>query len=109
VHVLGFALEEADVLGLPVRVVHVVRHGLEAVLPEELETLVDTWSAKFPEIEVSTALLSGDPAVALEEAARRAELVVVSGRPVGRFASGVLGSVSQAVLRRAVADVAVVG
>jgi hypothetical protein len=59
-------------------------------------------------ITVTTTVASGDPAQALVEIARSAELLVVGTRGHGALVGALLGSVSQAVVRRAPCTVVVV-
>ena len=59
-------------------------------------------------VRASTRLLHGDPADALIDAAKEAELAVVGSRNLGRLQSFVLGSVSSRVVSGAPCDVLVV-
>lgn len=59
-------------------------------------------------VAVTTAVASGDPAQALVEIARSAELLVVGTRGHGPLVGALLGSVSQAVVRQAPCTVVVV-
>jgi len=61
-----------------------------------------------PDIEIHPHAVVGEPAVALLEAARHAELLVVGNRGHGGFASLLLGSVSQHVATHAACPVVVV-
>jgi nucleotide-binding universal stress UspA family protein len=65
-------------------------------------------AAAEPGLSVTTALLQGQPAPALTEAAAEASMLVVGSRGHGGFAALVLGSVSRYVATRADCPVAVV-
>jgi nucleotide-binding universal stress UspA family protein len=70
--------------------------------------VVADWSAKFPDVEVTTLVLNAHPVEALAELSREAELVVVGSRGRGGFRGLLLGSVSQGVLHHAHCPVMVV-
>lgn len=106
VHALAFALEEADLLGARLRVVHVDQGATSRELPLELAALVELWASKFPEVGVETRLRAGDPVETLVHSAMDADLLVVAVHPVE--SAGTLGPVGIGVLRRAGCDVALV-
>ncbi|RJN31881.1 universal stress protein [Nesterenkonia natronophila] len=90
-----------------------VEHNLE--LPnlrrpytDQLQSSAEHISEMFPNITVRWQFFDGSPAGVLSEASRTAALVAVGTRGHGGFAGLVLGSVSQAVLTRAVCPVLVV-
>ncbi|POX50441.1 universal stress protein [Streptomyces sp. Ru71] len=117
-----FALAEARLRGVEVRVVHawmpLARAGL--VVPQvsriddeqHIRTRVLEHAARplaeYPQVRADTDLVIGSPAAVLVEASARAGLVVVARHPpAGRFALR-LGSVVHAVLHHAECPVAVV-
>ena len=75
---------------------------------EHLQKSADRVSEKFPEVAVRWQFFDGSPAGVLSEASRTAALVVLGTRGHGGFSGLLLGSVSQAVLSRAVCPVLVV-
>jgi nucleotide-binding universal stress UspA family protein len=90
-----------------------VEHNLE--LPnlrrpytDQLQTSAEQVSETFPDVTVRWQFFDGSPAGVLSEASRTAALVAVGTRGHGGFAGLMLGSVSQAVLTRAVCPVLVV-
>lgn len=118
---LDYAFEQASWRGLPLRVVHSWAATMLFGITQEIrddqfnqeqlalsETMVG-WSEKYPDVEVRTSLPKDASAVlALTEAARDAELLVVGSRGRGGFRSLLLGSVSQGVVTHATCNVAVV-
>jgi nucleotide-binding universal stress UspA family protein len=80
-----------------------VRADAEYVLSQTL----DRWSAKHPDVPVTSLAGEGTPARRLAEASEDASLLVVGSRGHGGFAGMLLGSVSQAVVRHAHCPVAV--
>lgn len=90
-----------------------VEHNLEIPnlrrpYTEHLQQSADRVSAEFPELAVRWQFFDGSPAGVLSEASRTAALVVLGTRGHGGFSGLLLGSVSQAVLNRAVCPVLVV-
>lgn len=90
-----------------------VEHNLE--LPnirrpytEYLTKAAQQVTERHPGISVRWQFFDGSPAGVLSEASRTAELIVIGTRGHGGFAGLLLGSVSQAVLNRAVCPVLVV-
>ncbi|KUG60421.1 universal stress protein [Nesterenkonia jeotgali] len=90
-----------------------VEHNLE--LPnlrrrytDHLEAMTQEVAAKSPGVSVRWQFFDGSPAGVLSEASRTAELVVIGTRGHGGFSGLLLGSVSQAVLNRAVCPVLVI-
>jgi nucleotide-binding universal stress UspA family protein len=111
---LVFALEEARLRNLPLRVVcaweipaleyagaafaptadlaEAAKAHAEDVLARALETVGDE-----PGVQIETVAVSGHPAAVLVEESAGATLLVVGTRGRGGFASLLLGSVSQSV------------
>jgi nucleotide-binding universal stress UspA family protein len=106
VHALAFALEEADLVGARLQVVHVDESGSARTIPSQLADVIETWCAKFPEVPVEVQLRSGDVLDALVRASLEADLLVIAAHPAGH--ERLLGRVSREALRRAECDVAIV-
>jgi len=116
---LAWAMDEADRVGAPVHVVHVmhdpVYNGvIDKVIRDSLvegaqqalahaETLRADRSGPF-----SAEWVSGSPAGVLVAASQRARLVVVGTRGHGGFTAALMGSVSQHLIRHAHGPVAIV-
>jgi len=75
---------------------------------EELQTWVDPWCEKFPDVVVHRRVVHEHPVRALAAASDGAQLLVVGCRGRGAVRSILLGSVSHGVLHLASAPVAVV-
>ncbi|PRZ15207.1 universal stress protein [Nesterenkonia sandarakina] len=75
---------------------------------QHLQKSAEQVAEKFPEVAVRWQFFDGSPAGVLSEASRTAALVVLGTRGHGGFSGLLLGSVSQAVLNRAVCPVLVV-
>lgn len=117
---LGYAFEQASMRGAHLDVVHTWWTTATSVVTPEIQgdevtqerlTLSEAlvgWSEKYPDVEVRTRLPMGPTVLALAEAAKNAELLVVGSRGRGGFRSLLLGSVSQGVLQQATCTVAVV-
>lgn len=96
---LGFAFDEASARAVPLV-------ALCAVPPDEA---LAVWSDKYADVTVNAVVEpTSHPALALIEASRDADLVVVGHRGRGGFAGMLLGSVSRAVVTLAHSPVAVV-
>lgn len=118
---LAYAFEQASWRGAPLRVVHAwaaatLFGASQEVRDDEVhqvqlaisETMVG-WSEKYPDVEVLNSLSKDASAVlALAEAGRDAELLVVGSRGRGGFRSLLLGAVSQGVVAHTTCTVAVV-
>jgi nucleotide-binding universal stress UspA family protein len=118
---LGFALDRAATCGVGLRVVRAwvppaapwraPDLDLEQVNRAERATvdelLVD-WRQRYPQVEVTVEVLASNPSVALLEASRAAQLVVVGTRGRGGFRGLLLGSVSQQLIQHSDCPVAVV-
>lgn len=90
-----------------------VEHNLEIPnlrrpYTDQLRTVIEQVSEEFPTIRVRWEFFDGSAAGVLSEASRTATLVAIGTRGHGGFAGLMLGSVSQAVLNRAVCPVLVV-
>ena len=121
---VGFALEEASLRGVGLRVVYVWYHPAyprsmrpaaynDAAIEQEGARLLSEslipWKARYPDVPFTEQVIQGrSPADALSDATRDAALLVVGARGHGGFAGLRLGSVSHAVLHRAQGPVAVV-
>jgi nucleotide-binding universal stress UspA family protein len=120
----GFALEEASLRGVGVRVVHVWEHAVyprsmrpavynDANIEKEgamllAESLIP-WKAKYPHVPFVEQVVQGRSAPeALAGATRNAALLVLGARGRGGFPGLRLGSVSHAVLQKAQGPVAIV-
>jgi nucleotide-binding universal stress UspA family protein len=118
---IGFAFEEADLRGVPLRAVHswqppghpgwvevrVDRDDLAANERQRVGQWLRPWEQKYPQVPVSSTLTTAHAAGALIEAGRDATMLVVGSRGRGAF-TGLLGSVSQQVIHHAPCPVAVV-
>ncbi|PRZ18030.1 universal stress protein [Nesterenkonia sandarakina] len=124
--VVHLAAEAADLVNAPLTLVsaaplnaqghwypNTVEHNLE--LPnlrrrytDHLEAMTQEVAAKSTGVPVRWQFFDGSPAGVLSEASRTATLVVLGTRGHGGFAGLLLGSVSQAVLNRAVCPVLVI-
>lgn len=122
---LGWALEEARLRHAPVTVIHAwdrytvfasnpvaYQHvgvdELQAEAERVLTEAVRPWREKYPDLTIETQLSEESPKVALIDASRHADLLVVGCRGHGGFAGMLLGSVSSAVAHHAHCPVAVV-
>ena len=121
---IGYAFARAADRGIPLTVVHVCPSRAQgaqvppwrtddpaaAVEREQAATAEEVagWSEEFPDVRVRRHVLRGDPAAALVDHSRGAELLVVGSRGFGGMSGRLVGSVSQAVLGRAHCPVAVV-
>ncbi|WBB81704.1 universal stress protein [Micromonospora sp. WMMD882] len=109
---LAFAVERAAQREAPLHVVRAwapAQWRAQGFDPDEadaaerasLDESLARWRDTFPDLPVSTQVESGNPASALVEASRDAQLVVVGSRGRGGLAGALLGSVSQQVLQHA--------
>jgi nucleotide-binding universal stress UspA family protein len=120
---LRYALERADLMGVPLTVVNafdaVLPHGGELALPSRMR--VDSADADralsealagveedFPDVEVTRESVPLRAERVLVDASESASLVVVGARGRNVFARMLLGSVSQHVLQHAHCPVAIV-
>lgn len=74
----------------------------------ELAGAMAVWSEKYPDVDVRVSLPVGPTVLAITDASRDSELLVVGSRGHGGFHSLLLGSISQGVLARAGGAVVVV-
>ncbi|RMI42841.1 universal stress protein [Actinomadura harenae] len=121
---LAFAFEEAAVRGWTLRVVYgcwepsaasedelnlfADRERLRQVRGAELEQAVASWSTKYPQVDVQTALTVTPPREAMFEAAETADLVVVGRRGAGSIGRLRVGATTTAMLMQAPCAVVVV-
>lgn len=116
---IDWAADEAAARGLPLHVLYsfsLLSEGLgigpeldvEELGAEVTDEARRCVNARRPNLVVTTEILVEDPAVALVDASRRASVVVVGARGLGRFAGRLLGSVSQKVAAHAHGVVVVV-
>ncbi|MGN9807366.1 universal stress protein [Micromonospora sp. L32] len=116
---LGFAAESAAQRRVPLRVVRVVAppagrrpsdHDERATVAGEraaVEESLAPWRDTFPDVDVDIEVAPGNPAAALVEASRSAQLVVVGSRGLGGLRGMLLGSVSQQLLQHSSCPVVV--
>jgi nucleotide-binding universal stress UspA family protein len=62
---------------------------------QTLEATIEPVRAAYPEVQVTTRVVSGHPAPVLVDASKGAELLVVGSRGHGEFVGMVIGSVSE--------------
>jgi nucleotide-binding universal stress UspA family protein len=120
---LQWAADDADRRGAPLRIGYawsLVGYRLPPVdygdplasarkaAEELLASAAKRVTRRFPELDVTTALLPDEPAVSLLAASEHAQLLVVGARGVNRFTALLLGSVSQTLAAHATCPVAVV-
>ncbi|WP_084965987.1 universal stress protein [Thermoactinospora rubra] len=116
--VLAFAFAEAELRGVPLRVVHAWnRHDLGGILAASadedneqrlVKEVLAGWRGRHPDVEVFCEVVHDHPVAALRHAAEGADLLVVGSRGHGAVAGLVLGSVSQALLHHAPGPLAIV-
>lgn len=75
---------------------------------EMIDGIAEEIREQHPDLDVSTRLLHGDPAVALLEATRDATALIVGSRGRGGFSGLLLGSVSHQLIHRSEIPVVVV-
>lgn len=124
---LRWAVEEARLRSLPLTLLHtygprddegVIAAALGTGAAAEakarqaatllLEHTVDGLGEEAKDVEIRTAAVAGQPAAALLEYAREADLLVVGARGRGGFAGLLLGSVSQQCIQHAMCPIVVV-
>jgi nucleotide-binding universal stress UspA family protein len=119
--VLRAAFDAADDRNCPLVVIRSFRPAISRWLadllpvnrtPEEdaaerthLQTQVEPWRAKYPDVPVETVLTYDSPAGALMAASRWAQLVVVGSRGHGVAGGTLLGSTGLQLLHHAVCPV----
>jgi nucleotide-binding universal stress UspA family protein len=110
-HTLGFAFAEAAARRMPLFVIHCeddadVDVMFDSRLPM-LSNKILSYREQYPAVEVTCLLIPGEPAEALADFSRGADLLVVGSRGYGRISGLLLGSVSQSLLHHAHCPVAV--
>ncbi len=117
---LAHAFDEASVRGVGLHVVHAWWTRATAgqapatqadQIAREKLTLAEAmagWAETYPDVEVRVSMPIGPAVLALTEAARAAELLVVGSRGRGSVRGLLLGSVSRGVLKHAPCTVVVV-
>ncbi len=74
----------------------------------EFDKVLDVWRARFPDVEVEAVRSHSHPAMAVLDAAERAQLVVLGRHADGKLGGFAFGSVTRAVLHYAECPVMVV-
>jgi len=117
---LAYAFEQASLKGVGLHVVHAWWTRATAgqtpdtqrdKIAQEKLTLSEAvvgWAEQYPDVEVRVSMPVGPAVLALTEAARGAELLVVGSRGLDGIRRLVLGSVSRGVLKHAPCTVVVV-
>jgi nucleotide-binding universal stress UspA family protein len=119
---MAFAFEAADVRAIGLTAVHAWMspplmptvtppyEWQQAATDEQsvLAAALASWRDKFPNVSTDAKAVRGDPATALIDESRGAELLVVGSRGAGGFRGLLLGAVSHAVLHHARCPVALV-
>jgi nucleotide-binding universal stress UspA family protein len=108
--IIGHAFEVAALRSAPVLAITVQSHGgtqarsarhtAEAVLGSDLDSLLDPWREKYPDVPAKREVVSGRPDKVLVERSREAQLVVVGPRRHG-FEGVMLGSAGTRLVERA--------
>ncbi|PZR52162.1 universal stress protein [Xylanimonas oleitrophica] len=113
-HVLETAFEEAELLGVPLEVVHAVDPGplgsalrlyegwgdaWRASAADAVRDDVQRWAQKHPGVACTTTVAEGRPADVLQRCLHPDDLVVVGGRSHLRVTGRMLGSVADRLLR----------
>jgi nucleotide-binding universal stress UspA family protein len=120
-HLLRFAFDRARDVGAAVVVVHAweapalqtwspsdVRDYRSRVLAA-LDELLEPWGRTYPDIEVATSAVAAQPADAVLDTGRVAQMVIVGRHaPASRYSGVRLGSTARSVLHRAGVPVAVI-
>ncbi|WP_298344274.1 universal stress protein [Ferrimicrobium sp.] len=118
---LDYAAQEAKLRGASVAIAIAweiggydfgVTAGALKTLSHAAEAILETGAAfmrdKYPDVPFQTHLLEGEPAYALIELAKEADMVVVGARGRGGFSALLLGSVSDQLIHHAEVPVLVV-
>jgi nucleotide-binding universal stress UspA family protein len=106
---LRFALEEAKLRKVSLRVVHAEHHYAgEEERVNWLDGIVREVVGESSGVEIEQSIVDGGAASVLVDAAAGADMLVVGSRGHGGFAGLLLGSVSQQVAHHASCPVAIV-
>lgn len=105
---LRWAIEEARLRGLPVRLVNVDRKPSGRPAGAMFDAALDYSLARLPSDRLEAIRASGAPAEVLLDQSMDAELLVVGSRALPTIASVALGSVSNAVATHATCPVVVI-
>jgi nucleotide-binding universal stress UspA family protein len=108
--IIGHAFEEAALRSAALLAITVrtdgrrpagsARSTAEAVLGSDLDSQLDPWRAKYPDVSAKREVVAGRPDKALVQRSRQAQLVVVGPRGHG-FEGVLLGSVGTRLVERA--------
>jgi nucleotide-binding universal stress UspA family protein len=105
---IGFAFDEAHARDADLHAISVDDGGGERA-EQMLRVATDEWRHKYPEVRLSVVATAGaNPVRALNDAGVDADLVVVGARGRGGFATLLLGSVSDGLVRYSRSSIAVV-
>ena len=85
----------------------VIANALRGIAARALDAAITRCEEVAPGLPVTTALLSGEPALAVAASGSDASMLVVGARGAGGFAAMILGSVSRYVASRAACPVVV--
>ncbi|NNU28827.1 universal stress protein [Isoptericola sediminis] len=114
--VLEQAFGEADCAAAPLLVVHAVHpdfiagpYAMASALSQEyrdeamkaMTDIMSRWTDKFPDVEVSTEVVTGVPIDVLQQRLNRHDLAVVGGRKHSPMVGRVLGSMPDRLVRHA--------
>lgn len=116
---LEWALQEADLRGTPLRVVHVIEEKLRrtpywepAVIDDAAAQVVkevqEHLASRDTELHHTAELTAGHPATVLADRAKEGRMLVVGRRGAGSFSRLLIGSTSEAVANQAQVPVVVV-
>lgn len=114
VYAAHWAVDEAISREVPLRLVSCVRRSAESdhMAMEYARTCLRAAHAAIettaPQVKIETAVVTGDPTVALIKESRDAALVCVGSVGIGRFAKSLLGSTAAGVAESAPCPVAVI-
>lgn len=101
-------LAEPGLVPLPSVDVAGTAQALRGAAEAELEDAIAEVFPEEPPVEIERRLVEGDPAEALENESRQADLVVVGSRGRSAIAAALLGSVTRHVVDHATCPVVVV-
>ncbi|MBD0694947.1 universal stress protein [Streptomyces sp. CBMA123] len=111
---IGFAFEEASLVGADVQAVEVRRPtevGRPGLIEESLVDLSEAmagWQEKYPDIRVRREVLTGSPAPMLAAVATRARCLVIGSRGLGGFRGLLFGSTGRALVHRCTVPLVIV-